>query len=308
MHLHTYLVKRAGQTVVVLFGLSVLVFFLDRISGSPAASMLPRTATNAEVRALSRELGWNKPLIDQYLSYVGGVFHGNLGQSYHWQISVTGLIGGRLPATLELIGAAMAIALLIALPLGVLGARKPGKLGDGVVQTVSIIGISTPAYWVGLILILIFAVHWKIFPATGRGPASSVVLPAVTLSLGITGQLTRITRAVMIDVLGETYMVAARSKGLSSGAIYVRHALRNAAPPIITYVGLALADLVGGAVIIETIFAWPGLGQLSYQALEARDYPLVQGIALCVGAAIVFINLVVDLSYAVVNPKIRSEM
>jgi peptide/nickel transport system permease protein len=230
---------------------------------------------------------------------------GDLGQSLYFRDSVIELVIGRLPATLELAIAGLSIAIFVGIPLGMVAAHKPGTVADSLARTMGLIGQAVPGYWVAMVLILIFAVRLRLLPAVGRSGLRSIVLPAITVSLPTLGYMTRLTRANMLDALNQDYVRTARSKGLSERVVYLRHTLKNVAIPLVTLVGVQFGYLVGGSVLIETVFAWPGIGRLAYQAISVRDFPLVQGVALFGGFFVAVTNLVVDIICGILNPRIR---
>ena len=300
-----HIVRRLGNTVFVVLGMAVMVFFMVRVTGDPARAMMPREAGAEEVAEFRRAMGLDRPLPVQLIDFVSSLFLGDLGRSYFFRAPVLELILGRLPATLELAAAGLGFAVVVGIPLGLVAAYKPGTVVDAIARLVALIGQSAPGYWVAIVLILLFAVRASYFPAIGRGGLRSIVLPAFTVSLPTLGYLTRLTRAHMFDVLNEGYIRTARAKGVRERTIHVRHALKNVAGPLVTIVGVHFGYLVGGSVFIETVFAWPGIGQLAYQAITVRDFPLVQGVALFAGFFVAMINLVVDLIYGLIDPRIQ---
>jgi ABC-type dipeptide/oligopeptide/nickel transport system permease component len=300
-----YLVARAAQAAVVLFGITLITFFMIRLTGDPARSMLPRTATAEQVTAFRQRMGWDQPLLKQYLDYAAGALTGNFGTSVHFNRPAMGLLLERARPTVELACASILVVILVAVPLGVLAAGRQGSLVDAAAQLIALLGQSLPVYWVGLVLILVLAVRLDWLPVFGRGGWTSYVMPVVTMSLGSIGQLTRLTRSAMLEVLRQDYIRTAYAKGCRRPRVFYGHALRNAAIPLLTYLGVTFGYMLGGAVIIESVFAWPGIGQLAYQAVSVRDYPLVQAVAFTVSVTFVALNLAVDLAYAWLNPRIR---
>jgi ABC-type dipeptide/oligopeptide/nickel transport system permease component len=298
-------VLRLGQTMMTLLGMAIVVFFIVRLVGDPAAAMMPRTASREELDALRHSLGYDRPLSVQFLDYMSHAVTGDLGKSLYFGDTVISLILDRLPATLELALAGLSLAVVLGVPLGMIAAHKPGSIVDAAARLVGLIGQAAPGYWVALILIIIFAVQLHLVPAVGRGGLRSIILPAITVSLSTLGYLTRLTRANMLEVLHQDYIRTARSKGLGEGPVYLRHALKNVAIPLATLVGVQFGYLVGGSVFIETVFAWPGIGRLAYQAISVRDFPLVQGVAIFAGFFVSITNLIMDLLYAIINPQIR---
>jgi peptide/nickel transport system permease protein len=300
-----YILRRLVQLVVVLFGVLTIIFILQRLSGDPTSLLLPIDATE-EVRAeLRHQLGLDRPLAVQYLRFIGDVVQGDLGTSYRFRQPALGLVLERLPATFLLAGAAMALSILIALPLGILAAIYRNSWIDTAATGISLIGQAAPVYWVGLLGILYFGVHLRLLPTMGGGSFKALILPAGTLALYSAARIMRLTRSAMLEVLHQDYMRMARAKGISEARVLLRHGLRNAAIPIVTIVGLQFGGLLGGAVITETVFAWPGVGRLAVNAVHQRDFPVVQAVTLVIALSFSLINLAVDLLYAQLNPRIR---
>ena len=296
---------RLGQTLMTMLGIAIVVFFMVRLVGDPAAAMMPRTATREELEAFRHSLGYDRPVSVQFAEYMGHALTGDLGDSLYFGDPVISLILDRLPATLELALAGLALAVMVGVPLGMIAAARPGSLADAAARMVGLIGQAAPGYWVALLLIIVFAVQLRLVPAVGRGGPRSLILPAITVSLATLGYLTRLTRSNMLEVLHQDFVRTARAKGLGERSVFLRHALRNVAIPLVTLVGVQFGYLVGGSVLIETVFAWPGIGRLAYQAISVRDFPLVQGVAIFAGFFVCITNLVMDLLYTVINPQIR---
>jgi peptide/nickel transport system permease protein len=305
----SYIVRRVLFLIPVLFGLSVLVFLLIHLApGDPVSSQLGIHATPQTVARLRASLGLEKPLPVQYLLWLNRVIHGDLGTSLYAHAPVGDLIIQRFPTTLELTGASTGLALLVGIPLGVLSATHRDGLLDNVGRVLAIIGVSIPVFWLGFLLILAFAVSLPLFPPGGSisdyGP-SALVLPSVTLGASFVGVVVRFTRASMLETLGQDYVRTARAKGLPEMAVNYRHALGNALIPLVTVVGLQVGLLLSGAVLTETVFSLPGLGLLMVDAVAARDYPLIMGSILVVAVLVVMVNLIVDLLYGVLDPRVR---
>lgn len=300
-----YAARRLLYSVFVLVGVATIVFLLVRLTGDPVRLMLPPDATPAQEQQLRHSLGLDAPLIVQYVQFMGSVARLDLGQSLRYEQPTLTLILQRYPATLLLATAALLFSLAVALPAGMLAATRRGTISDSGVIAVALIGQSSPAFFTGIFLVLLFAVTLRWLPTGGIGTPQHLVLPAVTLGLYLMSAVARLTRSSLLDVLNEDYMRTARAKGLSSSVILLRHALRNAMLPVITIIGLETGALLGGSIVTETVFAWPGVGQLVIEAIAARDYPLVQGIVLVLAATFVLINLTVDLSYSWLDPRIR---
>jgi ABC-type dipeptide/oligopeptide/nickel transport system permease component len=301
-----YLVRRLVLTIPVLLGVATLVFALIHlIPGDPAAAMLGDGATPEEMGLLRERLGLNRPLIVQYGSFLRGVVRGDLGVSLRNDQPVTRQILDRLPATAELALASMTVAVLFAIPLGIAAAVWRGTAVDVGAMTLSLAGISMPNFWLGPLLAIIFAVELGWLPVGGRGTLAHLVLPAITLGAGLAAILARMTRASLLEELGEPYVLAARAKGVSRTRAVLSHAFRNSLIPIVTILGLQFGAVLTGAVITETIFAWPGIGRLLIQSIGFRDYPLVQGCVLLIAVTYVGVNLLTDLTYSFLDPRIR---
>ncbi len=304
-----YVVKRIGVAVLALLVITTVVFVTIRLTGSPVAAMLGSgNPSKQAVMALTKQLGLNKPLWLQYWVFMKGlVLHGNLGTSFATGQPVSYLILTRMPATIILAMAGSLVGVILALPIGLLSAVQRNSWIDFLGRVFALVGISFPNFWLGMMLILVFSVtlHW--FPSSGYGNVSSLVLPAVTLGLILAGINARLIRSSVLEILGRDYVRTARAKGLSNWSVVMKHALRNALVPIVTYVGQQFATLLGGIVFVEVVFAWPGIGTLSLTAVETRDFPLVQGIVLAFAALLVVVNLLTDLSYVLIDPQIRLE-
>ena len=301
-----FILSRIGSAVLVVFGVCTLVFLLIHlVPGDPVEAMLGESARPADRQALRETLGLDRPLAEQYVRYLAGLARLDLGQSFQFQRPVADLLAERIPPTLELAGAALALALALAVPLGVLAARNRGGVLDSGAMGFSLLGISIPNFWLGPLLILVFSLWLGWTPVSGRDGPVSLILPAVTLGTGLAAILARMVRSSVLEVLEEDYVRTAWAKGLSEAAVMWRHALRNAWLPVLTLVGLQLGGLLGGAVITETVFAWPGVGSLLVEAIQNRDYPVVQAAVLLVSLAYVLVNTLTDLIYAWVDPRIR---
>lgn len=301
-----YLIRRVLATIPVLIGVATLVFsLLHLVPGDPAVSMLGEGAAPEDVAALRERLGLDRPLFEQYVSFMKGLAAGDLGTSFRYGTPVASEIAQRLPNTARLAATAMAVALAIGIPLGVLGAVFKGRATDHLATTLSLVGVSVPAFWLGPMLALILSVRLGLLPVSGTGSLAHLVLPSLTLGAALAAILARITRASVLEELRELYVVAARAKGVSRKRSVWVHALRNGLIPIVTIIGLQVGALLTGAIITETIFAWPGVGRLLIQAISFRDYPLVQGCILFVAVTYVGVNLATDLVYSWLDPRIR---
>jgi peptide/nickel transport system permease protein len=300
------MVRRVLTLVPTILGVVTLVFFLIHlIPGDPVEVMLGETASTADLAQLRSDLGLDRPLTEQYGSFLLGLVRGDLGQSFFYRRPVRVVLLEKLPATLELAGAAMILALVIALPLGVIAAVRKDSLSDRLSMLASLVGISMPNFWLGPLLIILFSIQLGWLPVSGREDPWSIVLPAVTLGTALAALLSRMTRSAMLDVLEEDYLRTARAKGLAERTVIGRHALRNALLPVLTIVGLQFGALLSGAVITENVFAWPGIGTLLIQAIHARDYPLIQGCVLVISLGYVAANFLTDIFYAFSDPRIR---
>jgi peptide/nickel transport system permease protein len=268
--------------------------------------MLGETASRADLGQLRADLGLDRPLGEQYARFLGGLARADLGRSFFYRKPVLAVIGAALPATTLLAAAALAVALLIALPVGILAAVRRNRLTDRLALVGSLVGVSMPNFWLGPLLIILFSFRLGWLPVSGREGAASLVLPALTLGTALAAILVRMTRASMLDVLGEDYLRTARAKGVGERTVIARHALRNALLPVVTIVGLQFGALLSGAVITENVFAWPGVGTLLIQAITARDYPLVQGCVLVISLCYVAVNFLTDVLYSIIDPRVRT--
>lgn len=302
-----YLARRAIHSCFVILGVSLAVFLVARLSGDPVLLMVQPGATMAEIEAMRRELGLDAPVAEQFLRFVIAAAQGNLGTSIWQHQPVATLVLERLPATVELTLAALALSIVISIPAGVISATRRNTPLDRSVMIFALLGQSMPAFWLGLLLIMVFSVGLDWLPSSGYGGLEHLILPTITLGLFSVARTARLIRSGMLDVLGQDYVRTARAKGLAERAVLVRHALRNTLLPIVTLLGLDLGRLLGGAVITETIFGWPGIGRLAIDAISRRDFPLLQGIVFSVAIIFVLVNLIVDLSYRVLDPRVRYE-
>jgi peptide/nickel transport system permease protein len=301
-----YLLRRLLLTIPVLIGVATLVFALIHfIPGDPAQAMLGEGATPEDVAQLRTRLGLDKPLLVQYGSFLNGVVHGDLGVSLRNDQPVMKQILERMPATAELAFAAMAVAVLFALPLGIVAAVWRGTWVDHAAMTLSLVGISVPNFWLGPLMAIVFAVELGWLPVGGSGTPAHLVLPSITLGAALAAILARMTRASLLEELSEPYVLAARAKGVSRTRAVLHHAFRNSLIPIVTILGLQFGVVLTGAVITETIFAWPGIGRLLIQSISFRDYPTVQGCVLLIAITYVGVNLITDLTYGFLDPRIR---
>ncbi|HEX2275719.1 MAG TPA: ABC transporter permease [Candidatus Tectomicrobia bacterium] len=302
-----YVIRRLGRTLLALWGVSTIVFIVLRLSGDPAVLLLPQEASTEDVLRLRQDLGLDDPFLVQYLRFLGSSALGDFGESLRHREPAMALVVSHLWATIELSLAAFGIALLVALPTGVLAAVKPNSLYDHAVLTLALLGQSAPTFWIGIMLILTFGLGLRWFPIGGRGSWSHMVLPAITLGAFAMASIARLTRSAMLEVIRLDYINTARAKGLRESRVIWKHALKNAAIPVVTIMGLQFGALLGGAVVTETVFSWPGIGRLAIQGIYNRDYPVVQATVFIAAVFFVVINCVVDLLYTILDPRIRYE-
>jgi peptide/nickel transport system permease protein len=303
-----FLARRVILTIPVLLGVATLVFSLIHlIPGDPAQAMLGEAASPQDIAELRQRLGLDRPLLEQYGAFLKGAVKGDLGTSLRTSQPVTRMIAERMPATFELALAAMAFAILVAMPLGIAAAVSRGAAVDHLAMTVALMGISIPNFWLGPLLAIVFAVELGWLPVSGRGTWAHLLLPAISLGAALAAILARMTRATLLEELREPYVQAARARGSSRLRAVVRHAFRNSLIPVVTLIGLQFGAVLTGAVITETIFAWPGIGRLLIQSIGFRDYPIVQGCILLIAITYVGVNLLTDLVYGVLDPRIRYE-
>ncbi len=303
--MNSYLLRRLWQSVLVLFGVSVVVFLILHLTGDPAALLLPPDATAEDIARFRKSMGFDDPVAIQYARFLKGALRGDFGESLRHGEPAMALVVERLPATFELAGAALLLALCLAIPAGIISAVKRNTPVDYVSTVVALLGQAMPTFWLGIMLILVFSVRLNWLPSSGRGDLQHLLLPAVTLGLFTTARITRLTRSGMLEVLGQDYIRTARAKGVSEPPVVWKHALKNASIPIVTIVGIELGTLLGGSVITETIFAWPGVGRLSVQAIFNRDYPVVQSAVFLLASTFVIVNFLVDVVYTYLDPRIR---
>ncbi len=300
-----HVLRRLWSTLTVAVGVAAVIFVLLHLSGDPVALLVPADAPPEVMRDTRRALGLDRPLPQQFFIYLSRAVAGDLGTSLRHNLPVAQLIRERLPRTILLAAAALALALVIAIPAGIVSALRRGTLVDRLAMVLAVAGQAVPIFWLALMLIWAFAVRLEWLPVFGSGTLLHLVLPAVSLSTIVLGRLARLVRSSMLEVLEQDYVRTARAKGLGETSVVWGHALKNAAIPIVTVVGLQLAQLLGGAVVTETIFAWPGVGVLAAEAVFNRDFPVVQGVTLVISLIFVAANLAVDLAYVALNPRIR---
>jgi peptide/nickel transport system permease protein len=303
----TYTLRKLLHTAFVAVGVVTLAFGALRLSGDPAATMLPGDASVEELQALRHALGLDQSLPTQYLRFLTSAVHGDFGLSFRHQQPALAVVLERLPATLELALASLLLSVAIAIPLGILAALYRGRLGDVLAMGFAVVGQATPYFWMGIMLILVVSVELGWLPTSGRGGLDHLILPAVTMATHLAASLARLTRTSMLEVLGQNYLNTARAKGLSERSVIWAHALKNAAIPITTLIGVQFGTLLGGSIVTEMIFAWPGVGRLAVQSIFARDYPVVQASVFVLALSFVAINFAVDLLYGCLDPRIRHE-
>jgi peptide/nickel transport system permease protein len=300
-----YLVARLAQTVLVVFLSLTAVFGMVRLTGDPVLLFMPMDIQAKDVNEFRERLGFNDPLAVQYWRFLGAAVRGDFGESLRYRRDALGLVLERLPATLLLAGAALALTAVVAVPLGVVSAVRRDSAFDHVATIVTVLGQATPGFWLGLMLIYVFAVQLRWLPTGGMGTIAHVVMPAVVLAAFYSARVARLTRSAVLDTLGEDYVLTARAKGLAESRVIGKHTLRNSAIPIVTLAGLEAGQLLGGAVVTETIFAWPGLGRLTVQALLNRDFPVVMAAVSFTSIVYTLMNLAVDLAYGWLDPRVR---
>jgi peptide/nickel transport system permease protein len=303
----SFLAVRIGEALAAMLAITLIVFALTHLSGNPVGALLPDDATQQQIDYLIAQMGLDQPLHIQYLTFLGNALQGDFGQSLKWRgESAMEVVMSRLPATLALGGVAMAMSIIIAIPLGVVAAVRKGTWIDAVAQSIALFGQSIPSFWFGIILIWIFAVTLRWLPTSGDGTAAHFILPAIAIAWFQVSALTRLTRSSMLEVLDAEYIKLARAKGVSQAVVVWKHALRNASLVPLTYFGVLAGSVLTGSVVIETVFSWPGLGWIAIEAIKARDFPVVQSVVVIFAVIFILINLVVDLLYVVVDPRIRS--
>ena len=299
-----YLLKRLWHTVYVVIGISMISFFFIHLSGDPVMLMLPADASVAQMEQLRQQLGLNDPLPVQYWRFATRAIRGDFGESLYYHIPALRLILERLPASLELAVAAMVVALGISIPIGIISAVRRGSALDMASMFAALFGLSMPHFWLGIMFILLFSVKLGWLPTSGRGTLAQLIMPALALGLSLMAMFARLTRSVMLEVLSLDYVRTARAKGLKERIVIGKHALKNALIPLVTVAGMQFGFLIGGTVIIETVFAWPGAGRLVVQAIFNRDYPLVQACVFILALIFVTINFLVDMLYVYLDPQI----
>jgi peptide/nickel transport system permease protein len=300
-----FIVKRLGYALVSLALLSLTIFLFVRLTGDPAVLLVEPGASKADLEAIRSQLGLDRPIWVQYGTFVSSLVRGDLGQSFYYRTPVLELYLSRLPNSLLLAGAAMTLSLLIGIPTGIIAAVRVNRWWDSAGKIFALLGLSLPSFWVGLVMILFFSVYLGWLPSSGSGTVWHLIMPAFALGWYFAAAHMRLTRSSMLEVLGSEYVKLARIKGLPEALVIGKHAFKNALIPVLTLAGINLVIMVNVAVVVETVFAWPGIGRLLYEGISFRDFPVVQATVLLGGAMIVFVNLLVDVLYAVIDPRIR---
>ncbi|MEI7028273.1 ABC transporter permease [Paenibacillus sp. y28] len=301
-----YVLKSILQMLPVLFLISLIVFVLVHVTGDPVALMLPDTATEEDREILTKALGLDRPLLVQYGVFLSNLLHGDFGTSFHYGQSALPLVLERLPASFELALAAMIVATVLSIPLGIWSALKRNTFVDLIISGISVLGKAMPNFWIGIMLILFFSVMLGIFPVSGRGSFEQLVLPALTLGTGIAAQMTRLIRASMLEILSQDYIRTARSKGLLEVVVVCKHAFRNGLIPVVTIMSLQFTSLIGGTLVTETVFSWPGLGQLLVSAINTHDMSIVQAAVFVISVIVIACNLLTDIIYRFLDPRIKT--
>jgi ABC-type dipeptide/oligopeptide/nickel transport system permease component len=302
-----FIARRLGYSLVSLFLLSLIIFFFVRVTGDPAVLLVEPGASKADVDAVREQFGLDQPLVVQYWHFIASLVRGDFGQSFYYRTPVFELYLSRLPNSLFLALAAMAFSLLIGIPAGILAAVRVDRWWDRVGKIFVLLGLSLPSFWVGLVMILFFSVYLGWLPSSGSGTPLHVIMPAFALGWFFAAAHMRLTRSSMLDVLGSEYVKLARLKGLPEQLVIAKHAFKNALIPVLTLAGINLVIMVNVAIVVETVFAWPGIGRLLYEGIAFRDFPVVQATVILCGVMIVIVNLLVDILYAVIDPRIRLE-
>jgi len=302
-----YITRRLAYSLLSLMLLSLTIFLFVRVTGDPASLLVEPGASQADIDAVREQLGLDQPLWVQYWHFIYSLVRGDLGQSFYYRMPVLDLYLSRLPNSLLLALAALAFSLLIGIPSGVLAAVRVGGFWDRAGKVFSLLGLSLPSFWVGLVLILLLSVDLEWLPSSGSGTALHLIMPAFALGWYFAAAHMRLTRSSMLEVLGSDYIKLARLKGLPEALVIAKHAFKNALIPVLTLAGINLVIMINVAVVVETVFAWPGIGRLLYEGITFRDFPIVQAVVLLGGAMIVIVNLLIDILYAVIDPRIRLE-
>lgn len=303
--MHRYYLSKLGQSLLLLFGVLFLVFAMVRVTGDPAALMMPRESSPEDLEAFREEMGFNDPVLAQFWRFMLGAVTGDFGNSLHFRSPALPLVVERVPATVQLAATGLLMAMVIGIPIGLVGGFSPGSLTDSVGRTLALLGQSVPNFWLGLMMIIYLGVGLGWFPTFGRDAWNSVVMPAFVLGLPVMGQLVRLTRSAVLEIRGEDFIRTAHSKGLQLRTIYTKHVFRNVAIPLVSVIGVQFGYMLGGSIYIEAIFSWPGMGGLLEQAIGWRDFPLVQAIAVFTSVIVLALNFLTDVTYSIIDPRIR---
>jgi len=300
-----YFLTRLIQSVLLMLGVLLLVFLMVRMTGDPARLMMPREATTEEIESFREAMGFNRPVFVQFWDFFTKAIVGDFGKSLHFKTPALKIVLERLPATSQLASAALLYAILFAIPLGLIGGFNPGSPADSLGRLLALFGQSIPNFWLAMMLIVLFAVRLGWFPSFGRDEWKSVIMPAFVLGLPTLGRIVRLTRSSVLEIRAADFIRTAYSKGLDPRVIYIKHMLRNVLIPLVSMIGVSFGYMLGGSIYIEAIFSWPGIGQLTELAIGWRDFPLVQAIAVIVSAAVIALNLLTDMAYVIIDPRIR---
>jgi peptide/nickel transport system permease protein len=298
---------KLAEAAIAIWGVVTIVFFVSRVLGDPAVLLLPIGASDAELQALRSSLGLDQPILLQYFTSMGAMLRGDFGTSFQHMRPALDVVLERMPATASLSASALVLGVLIGAIAGTIAALNRGKLAELIVMTAALLGQATPVFWLGLMMILFFSVQLGWLPSSGSGTLLHLVLPAVTLAVFVSASIARLLRSSLLDILGEDYVRTARAKGLLPQTIFTWHVARNALIPVVTMIGIIAGELLGGSVVTETVFAWPGIGRLIVQAIQNQDFPVIQAGVAVVATIFVFINLAIDLLYGVLDPRIRRQ-
>ncbi|HCJ58789.1 ABC transporter permease [Lutispora sp.] len=302
-----YLAKRLGQSLIAVLGITLVVFLVLNVAGDPVQLMLPPSASQADIEAMREEMGFNDPIIVQFGRFLKGAVVGDFGMSYNYNEPAMAVVLERLPATLKLAGAALLISLIFGIPAGIISAIKRNSKTDAVIRSISLLGQCIPAFWLGIMLIMIFSVKLRWLPTSGNDSWKSIIMPAFTLGVFTAATITRLLRSNMLEIMTKEYIDVAKAKGLGGYMIVMKHAFKNALSSILTVLGLQIASLIGGAVITETVFGWPGIGRLAVQSITNSDFMVVEAIVFIMAISFTLINLVVDILYCIINPRIKMQ-
>ncbi len=300
-----FMLGKLTEAAIAVWGVITIVFFVSRVLGDPTALLLPTGASDAELAALRSALGLDQPLLQQYFSSMGAMLRGDFGVSFQHMRPALDVVLERMPATASLAFTALALGVLFGAIAGTIAALKRGKLAEFIVMIAALLGQATPVFWLGLMLILFFSVQLGWLPSSGSGSLAHLVLPALTLAVFVSASIARLLRSSLLDILGEDYVRTARAKGLLPQTIFTWHVARNALIPVVTMIGIIAGELLGGSVVTETVFGWPGVGRLIVQAIQNQDFPVIQAGVAVVAVIFVFINLAIDLLYGFLDPRIR---